>query len=171
MQDIYYQHRTYRRKSPVRSSSWQYLLILALILAAAICAARHLELVHYHHGPAIPVSLDAAGLESESQASLTSPALCTAEEPFSYAEWVEARFAILDPGKNAFDLIEQECQGDTPLALQEFFRLLPEYVHDLRKVDASTIRRRVEELHQIPQSEPGSARKAAATDTGTVGRT
>lgn len=163
MQNTYHQHRRGLRKPQARAPSWQRPAILIFILAAAICIARQLQLVEYGHGAAV------YGLADVTNRVSGYP--CQTEEPFSYAEWIEARYAILDPAKNAFELIEEECQGDTPLAIQEFFRLLPEYVHDLKNLDATTIHRRVEELERIPQSDSGAPAAEKVTSNQTSRQT
>ncbi len=51
-----------------------------------------------------------------------------------FTRWVAARYEVSDRARNGFTLIRERVGGDERLAFEEFFRLLPHYIHDMREI-------------------------------------
>ena len=51
-----------------------------------------------------------------------------------FTEWVATRYGVLAEGRGSFDLILEHVGGDEQKAFDEFFRLLPDFLHDKKEL-------------------------------------
>lgn len=56
-----------------------------------------------------------------------------------FTRWVAARYKVTDGPLNGFSLIRKHVRGNEKLATQEFFRLLPDYIRDMRELGTEGI--------------------------------
>ena len=56
-----------------------------------------------------------------------------------FTEWVATRYHVLADGMDAFHMIVEHVGGDEQKAFDEFFRFLPEYVHEREQIGRDAI--------------------------------
>ena len=63
-----------------------------------------------------------------------------------FTRWVAARYEVRDGPRNGFTLIREHVGGDEPSAFGEFFRLLPDYIHDIQEIGPEGISTRYRDV-------------------------
>ncbi|MDB6021926.1 MAG: hypothetical protein JWQ04_1783 [Pedosphaera sp.] len=62
-----------------------------------------------------------------------------------FTRWVAAHYRVNDGAMDGFSLIREKVGGDESLAFDEFFQLLPGFIHDLEQIGPDGIHTRYTE--------------------------
>ena len=75
-------------------------------------------------------------------------------EWFAYfTRWVGAPYAIIPGARNGFSLIREHVGEDEKLAFMEFFRLLPDYIRDMRNLGSEGMNEKLAKAFEPLMSE------------------